>query len=213
MLKDQTLNALDDFVPLRHEADELWDRFVIDVEKGHYEGAVISSNEAPKGPVVAPTRGFNFIFVKTNGSWRTKEYPSVEKNGLTDSVVRSLMERIDWLYENRHANAILLYLADDWSLTATSLVPNIPTPKIDRAMLATELRSSNATSTNTHRRNILKISVSDDRRSAIVESDESETLTLNGQVKMSTSHSVDSLAIEGASVVLKSSQTELQSLK
>jgi hypothetical protein len=84
---------------------------------------------------------------------------------------------------------------------------------IDRSTFAAELRTNAAASTSTHRRKILGINISDDRRSASIESEESETVVIGGMPKSTTSHSVDEIAIIGESIVQKDSTTELMSLK
>src|ERR1700730_2567917 len=70
MLKYRTLVPLNDVPALRKEADEIWDRFVVDVERGGHRTAVISANAPAKGSLVATGNSYNFVFEKRDGSWR-----------------------------------------------------------------------------------------------------------------------------------------------
>ena len=70
MLKYRTAIPLTDVERLRQEAKEIWQRFVVDVERGGFETAIISANEPEAGFMIKTSRSYNFVFEKKDGAWR-----------------------------------------------------------------------------------------------------------------------------------------------
>src|SRR5471030_285827 len=69
MLKYRTAIPLSDMASLRKEANEVWDRFQVDVEHAGNQQAIISANEPEDGGLISHSQGYNFIFEKKDGSW------------------------------------------------------------------------------------------------------------------------------------------------
>jgi hypothetical protein len=67
-LKYRTQLPLTDVPVLRKEADEIWDRFVVDAEHGGYENALISANGPETGSIITANKSFNFIFRRRTAS-------------------------------------------------------------------------------------------------------------------------------------------------
>ena len=70
-LEYRSKTPITDVATLRKEADELWDNFSVNVERGGHKYAVIRA----LGPNKAiPCEPVDFIFVKLKGDWHTLEY-------------------------------------------------------------------------------------------------------------------------------------------
>ncbi len=70
MLKYQTDLSLDDKPALEKEVDEIWESFRTDVEKGQLTDAIVSANTKPTGFILKKSRGYNFVFKKSDkGQW------------------------------------------------------------------------------------------------------------------------------------------------
>ena len=112
--RSKTLHS--DAFMLRREANELWEHFVVNVNRGGFRRAVISAMGPKKG---AATKPVDFIFVKRTSGWRTLENGLGPKDKLTESFLRKGADRSRRLKFHRNYNAMLLYMAKDWSITYT----------------------------------------------------------------------------------------------
>ena len=110
-----TKTSLSDIPGLRKEADELWEHFVVNVDRGGYKRAVISA----VAPDKAVSKAVDFVYVKRAGDWRTLVTGLGPKDKLTERFLRSLAGRSRRLEFHRNYNALLLYLAKDWTITYT----------------------------------------------------------------------------------------------
>jgi hypothetical protein len=86
MFQYRTSLKIDDVPTLKEEAEELWPLIKKDVEKGGFDFAVLSANEAPKKSSVgfiSNNRGYNFVFEKTeSGEWKLAENERKEKSAM-----------------------------------------------------------------------------------------------------------------------------------
>ena len=198
-LKYRTQLPLTDVPALRKEADEIWDRFVVDAEHGGYENALISANGPETGSVITTNKSFNFIFQKKDSIWRTLETKDRANAKLDAAFVTEFVDRLDWLLVHNEINAALLYLASDWTATTTDLTKPPSNPQtIDRMTFATVTRATfAAASRHQHHRDILDISIGEAGNSARVESREIEEITINGRQLGGVEHSIDIFELRG----------------
>jgi hypothetical protein len=94
-LQYQTLTPLADEAALRKEADDIWNRFVIDVERDGYQRGVVTANEPAKGFIFRTSNSFGFLFEKKDGSWRTFESKERLRAKLDSAFVRQFVDRLD----------------------------------------------------------------------------------------------------------------------
>ena len=183
VLKYRTLLPLKDVPTLRKEVDEIWERFVVDVERGHYQTAAISANEPAKGFIIAWGNSFGFAFEKKDGSWRTLESKERALAKLDQSFMREFVDRLDTAIEHNNMNALLLYMADDWTGTTTNPGEKAPAPQtMDRLQFAARLRATLAAATrHQSHREIVSISIADGGTIARVESRETSEVTIKEQ--------------------------------
>ncbi len=75
MLKYQTDISIEDVNSLRREVEEIWQSFVVNVEKENLNAAIISANEPPKstGWFTTTNRMYSFGYRKINGNWKMIE--------------------------------------------------------------------------------------------------------------------------------------------
>lgn len=208
-LKYRTAIPLNDMASLRKEADEIWDRFQVDVEHAGYQQAIISANEPEEGILVSHNQGYNFVFEKKDGSWRLLEGDGKAPIKLDENFVREFCDRIDWAYEHNEMNAFLLYFANDYSGTFTD--GNAAPQTADRMKLAaTTYQFLKATKNYQHQRKILHIQIGNNGTSAQVESQEIEQGTINGHDINEVEHSIDIIEVRGNSVVLTKTTTSME---
>jgi hypothetical protein len=209
MLKYRTVIPLSDMASLRKEVNEIWDRFVVDVEHGGYKQAIISANEPEKGGLIAQNQGCNFIFEKRDGSWRMLEGDGKALIKLDDNSVKEFFDRMDWVYDHNEMNAFLLYLANDYSGTFTEGTTAPQT--VDRMKLAASTYQALKTTKNfQHQRKILKIQIENNGASAQVESQEIEQGTVNGRDINEIEHSMDLIEVQGSAVVVTKTTTTME---
>jgi hypothetical protein len=204
MLQFTTSTSMDDVDRLRHESDEIWNRFVVDCEKGKYAGGVISANEPPQGTgPIKHNRSYNFIYDKTGGEWRTSESKDLVKRGLNEVFVRAFMDRLDDLLLHNELNAVLLYMPSDWTATISKAnAPNEPPQVVSRApFLNQTFAVFSQIKDLRHSRTITKLVISPDRRTAQVSSEETSGFTFGGQHHSLVEHSTDEFKISGDSVL------------
>jgi hypothetical protein len=127
-LRYETTLALDDVAAVRKEVDEIWQHFIVDVDRGKYEAAVITADGAKTGIIVKTNKSYGFVFKKVDGIWRTTESATTKDSKLTDAQLRAFFDRWDFLIENDNEKAIALYLDKDWHLSvAGALCERNPT--------------------------------------------------------------------------------------
>lgn len=213
MLKYRTLVPLDDAPTLRKETDEIWDRFVVDAERGGYEKAVISANGPDGGSVVTTNKSFNFIFEKKDGTWRTLESKDRAKAKLDMPFVKEFVDRLDWLLIHNETNALLVYMAGDWAATSVDQTTTPPRElTIDRMKFAavTHAAFAAAASSHQHHREIINISIDDLGNSARMESRETEEMTINGMQIEGVEHTIDTFALHDDVMLWTSSRSVIE---
>jgi len=116
-LRYSSKTPLSDTTTLRKEADELWEHFFVNAERGGHSRAVISA----VGPKKAARKGkpVDFVFVKRAGGWRTLEKGLGPTGKLTEQLIRKLYDHSKWINDHRNINAVMLYLANGWTTTYT----------------------------------------------------------------------------------------------
>lgn len=182
MLKYETKVPLSDLAALRKEADEVWDRFVVNVEQGGFRAAIISANTPKRGFIVTTNESFNFVFEKIDGEWRTKAAKTNEPVRLDEAMVRQFIDRRDWAYRHNNMNALRLLMAKDWFLyfvDESQQAGGRKTIKRDQYVTTTHQIFSGAVD-RSYRREILDISIDQQAGTARVESREFQVATLNG---------------------------------
>jgi hypothetical protein len=181
-LKYRTAIPLSDVQTLRREADEIWDRFVADVEHGGYQTALISATEPESGSIVTTNKSYNFVFEKKDGSWRTPESKDRVQAKLDPDFVREFVDRLDTSLEHNEMNALLLYMANDWTVTIVNPADKTsPSQTVDRMkFVAVTHATFAAASQRQHHRKLSNIFIAENGQSAQVESQETEEITVNG---------------------------------
>jgi hypothetical protein len=199
MLKYKTLVPLSEMPALRKEADEIWDRLVVDAERNGFRSAVISANEPPHGVVAATYQSYGFVFEKRDGAWRTIEGPDRVKAKLDRAFVTEFVDRVDWLIEHNEMNAALLYMANGWTATIAQPGPAAPPPQIiDRGKFVAVTHQTFAIAKNLrHHRDILDIAIDPNGTTARVESRETEEMDLNDRHIAGIERSTDSFELQG----------------
>jgi hypothetical protein len=200
MLKYRTTIPFDQEATLRQEVDEIWDRLVVDAERGGYQSTIISATGPETGSgMVTKSQSFNFAYEKRNGDWRASESKERVQAKLDRAFVADFMGRVDWAYEHRNFNTLMLYLATDWTATFADPSTGSETVALDRTKFMTMVVSADA---RDHKREILSISVADDGLSARIESRETERTILKDREIATVGRSTDAIALQGNSVVI-----------
>ncbi len=115
---------------------------------------------------------------------------------------------MDWAYEHNEMNAFLLFLANNYSGTFTQGTAALQTG--DRMKLASmTYQTLKATKNYQYQRKILKIQVDPNGTSARVESQEIEQGTVNGHDMNEVEHSIDTIEVQGNSVVVTKTTTSM----
>src|SRR5580658_3335176 len=199
VLKYQTSIPLTEMKSLRDEVNEIWDRFEVDVEHGNFQSAIISANEPAKGPIVTTNNSYNFIFEKTDGSWRTLESKERAATKLDPDFIREFVERVDRTLDHNEMHALLLYLANDWTITIIGPDGDTSGPRImDRMRFVSETYAAfKAASHRQHHREITAVSVGDEGVSARAESRETEEITVNDRRIAGVERTTDLFELRG----------------
>lgn len=207
MLRYETSVPSDDAAALRLEADEIWDRFIHDVERADLAGGILHALPRTIANTIVSDVAFNFVYVKRGDSWRTFE--SKDRTELDEMFVRSFLDRLDRMHYAKNLNAFFLYVADDWAISLTGPPDYIPAPiQMTRPQYAAQLRQSPVPEIN-RTREILRIEIAADRRSARVQSQESEIVERNGQKRRMISESSDTVVLRDRMMLLTSSTARL----
>lgn len=70
LVRYQTTLSVDERKALSKEVDDVWKLVQKQAESDHYEDAIISSNEVPKGIFITANHVLNFIYEKgSDGKW------------------------------------------------------------------------------------------------------------------------------------------------
>ena len=197
MLKYRTSLPLSDMPALRKEVDEIWDRFVMDVEHGGYKTAIISANEPPKGLIVTENNSYNFVFEKKDESWRTLESNERAQAKLDPDFVKAFVDRVDTALEHNTMNALLLYMANDWTITIVNPGGGTSASQtIDRMnFVSVTYQTFAAASSRRHHREIVDISIAEGGAAAQVESRETEEITVKDQQVAGVERSTDTFEL------------------
>lgn len=115
-LQFRSKTPLSDIVTLRIEANGLWEHFLVNAERGGHKKAVISAMGPRKAGAGKPV---DFIFVKRSGDWRTLAKGLGPEKKLTETYIRALTDSNKRTEDHGNYNAVLLYLAKDWTITYT----------------------------------------------------------------------------------------------
>jgi hypothetical protein len=203
MLKYRTTVPIDDLVALRKEVDEIWDRFVVDAERGGYQQAVISATGPEKGFIITSSKSYNFVFLKQNGTWRTLEAVLKPQEKLNEKVVKDFVDRVDCLRKQKELNAFMLYIANDWIGTVAS--PSGPVT-FNRVQLA-QVNHQNFSKVKDyqHQRKILKITISPDGTSAQIDSEETEQGIVDNKEIKTTSVGMDLIEVKDENMLFTKS--------
>jgi hypothetical protein len=204
-LKYQTSTPLSNIAQLRIEADEIWNRFIIDVEKSGDDAALITASE-PNAGAVNTHNEYNFVFQKTDGVWRTGEAKSSADLKLTAEIVREFVDRVDWACEHNQMNACLLYLANDWTLTIHNPKANPATQIADRTQFASALaRELQATTNHQYQRTIDSVTIDRGNALAHVSSRENEEGQTNGSQWSDNAKDEDEIEVRGNQILFTKS--------
>ncbi|HEX3972704.1 MAG TPA: hypothetical protein VHX19_15350 [Stellaceae bacterium] len=208
-LKYQTTTPLSNTAELRKEADEIWNRFIIDVEKSGDDAALISASQPTTGTITT-AKEYNFVFQKTDGIWRTGEGTSSADLKLTDPVVREFVDRVDWACEHNQMNACLLYLANDWTLTDHNPKANPATQVVDRNQFASaEAQELQATTNHKYQRIIDSVILDRNGALAHVVSHESDEGLTNGRQWSDNEKDEDEIEVRGNQIMFTKSSSEI----
>lgn len=186
-----------DAAALRKEVDEIWQQLVVDAERANYDAAVITASQ-PAGS------SHDFTFAKQDGIWRTYESKERLKAKLDRDFVAQFIDRLDWLFEHQETDALLLYLASDWTLTSTDAAEQLGGPKIvSVAEFMESLEALSATvKSYRHERKIVDIAIGRDGTTARITSRESEDIVDEANHLTTSSHSVDVVELTGDGFML-----------
>jgi hypothetical protein len=217
MLKYRTSIPLDQLATLRQEADEIWERLVVDAERGHYPTAVISAGGPEQGGIIKTGKSYNFVFEKRDASWRTFESKERAQAKLDESFVKEFVDRLDRSLEENNMNAALLYLADDWTMTVTNPGDASQSQTMDRMKFAAISHATFAAArSRSHHRDIVSIAIGQGGAAAQVDSRETEAMTINDHQIAGVERSTDLFELRGdvmlwtrsTSVIEKQSDTK-----
>jgi hypothetical protein len=208
-LKYRTTIPLDQTIALREEADEIWDQFAINAEKGGYQAAVISANEPAQGSIVQSNQGWNFVFKKVDGSWRTLEAQSRTK--LDGNFVKEFMARLDWAHDHNEMNALLLYMANDWTASLSDETRAGTKGQVLNRMQFVSVEHSALSEMTDHRhtREILSVKIGNNGTTAQVLSRETSQMTISGHKVGGVERSADIVQLAGNLVLWKRSESAL----
>ncbi len=211
-LKYRTQVPIDDLHELRKEVDEIWERFEVDVEAAGHQMAVIMASGPETGWVVTTNRAFNFVFEKHGGSWRGWEGPRDAPRRLDEPFVRQLVDRLMWAQQHNNMRALLLHMADDWTLRLGGPKVNPAAPKqVDRRQYVSTLHRVLKIATDRHsEREIVGITIQDEGRAARVVSWAKTQLTINGKRISGEERSTDHFVVQGNYVLWTQSESSIE---
>ena len=115
-LQFRSKTPLSNILMLRIEANGLWEHFLVNAERGGHKKAIISAMGPKKAGAGKPV---DFIFVKRTDGWRTLAKGLGPEKKLTEPYIRTLADSNKRIEDHGNYNAVLLYLAKDWTITYT----------------------------------------------------------------------------------------------
>ncbi len=213
-LKYRTKVPPEDGPALRKEADEIWEHFIVNAERGGHQRAVIRTSAAKSDQTSAAAEPVSFIFEKRDGLWRSLESKARQENRLDKGFVRAFVERIDWAAKHANSHSLHLFMDDDWTMTVADPRWQAPTPVTFGRELALEMGSRilAAGSDHTLDREILAIRISSNRRAARVDSRETDTVTMAGRSVTTVGRSSDYFQLRGDVMLWTKSVTRIEKL-
>ena len=212
LLDYRTEIPLEDVPTLRKEADEIWNRFVFDVERAGYKTAFISAHGPTTGLIVKTGKTYKFLFEKKDGAWRTLEPKNTK---LDREFVVQFVDRLDWAYKHNLMNVLLMYMATDWTLSVINPENHAENPfELDRKKYVGMTHSilSEATEGSRHRK-ITKITINDSGDIAKVDSRIKEELSAKDQKAISEETVTDHFRLKDKEMLWTSSQSKPEQLK
>jgi hypothetical protein len=210
MLRYETRLPLTDIAGLRKEADEIWQHFVVDVERAKFESAVVQANSRPAGAIVKTSQSYGFVFTKRDGLWRTTESETTAASKLTDAMLRAFYDRWDWLLVNYNEHALSLCLDKDWRVTGTA--PEGPVELKREAFLQALAQIRTQRSTASHHRDILSIKISTGENKAVVECRETTKRLTNGRLITLVEHTTDHIVLRTQNLLTTKTTTVVEKL-
>jgi len=200
VLRFGTRTPLSDIPGLRMEADELWEHFVVNVEKGDYRRAVIRAAALAKGG-----KTVDFVYLKRGGDWRTLVKELGPGGRLTEALLRRLYDRYRTADQKRGRRITELYTAPDWTVSY-SYPPEsgIGTLELDRETflgLLDRIRSQGVISGRDYAMEVTRIRVAPDGRSATVQAGIKGRVTIRGRRVAMRGRLVERLAVERGAIV------------
>lgn len=202
-LKYRTSLPLEPVAPLRKEADEMWERYADAAEKSGYQNAVISANVFEKGFILTYHKSHSFLFEKRDGGWRSSDYKDGESGKIEENFLKEVLDRIDAAYAHKAANALLLYMASDWVIADSQpREGGDRTETLNRAAYLDRIREASAPSVDLKRkRDIVKITVTEDGRGAQVESVVTDAITANGRETSGAGRVIDFFEVRDRALI------------
>ncbi len=181
VLEYLTRISLDDITTLHKEADELWEKFVVEAERGKYKVAIISAHAPDKDDTATDRDPFDTVYEKINGAWRTRLRPADENVPFNEATIREIFDRQMWANSHDNMNAWRLFVADDLIFFQES--PEIGSLRLtlDQYLaLVAEVRAA----ADQHSRQYETTNITIDRKSgsARIEGRLFQSVTLNGSV-------------------------------
>lgn len=180
MLEYKTRLSLDDTATLRKEADEIWEKFVVEVERGGYKAATISARASKSARSNAATDPFHTAYKKINGAWRTRLRPAGVTAPLNEATIREIVDRQVWAVVHNNYNAWQLFVAKDWQITGVDL-ERTNRLNLDQ-YLAKVKQTRDAVEDYRYQFEIVDIAIDRKSGSARLEGRVFQSMTLNGKV-------------------------------
>lgn len=184
---------------LREEADELWEFFLVNVEKVRYRRAVIRAAAKAKGG-----KTVDFVYLKRGGEWRTLAKGMAPGGKLTEAFLRSRLDRYRKINAPEGRNVTKLYTARNWTITyAYPPELGIGSLEFDRdtfLRLADRMRDRDTVSERNYGIEIGRIRVAADGRSATVEGRIKGEVMVRGRMVAMRGRIIDVLATEAGAV-------------
>ncbi len=203
VLEYQTKVSLDDLATLNKEVDGVWEKFVVEAERGQYKAAVISARAPGKGDAASAREPYDTVFEKINGTWRTRLRPADKAAPLNEAAIREAVDRQVWATKHNNMNAAQLFIKNDWYATvayADSPDDTLYTVGREEAVAASREMHAVATDRN-YRYKILDISIDRKAGTARVESRVFATRTVNGTVTDLVSLSIDFIELRDGMIL------------
>ncbi len=193
-----TKTPLTDIPGLRIEADELWEHFVVNVERAGHSRAVIRATNGGGAPV-------DFVYVKRGGDWRTLEKELGPGGTLTEEFIKESFEHGILAAEHMGRNATELYLARDWTITYTYPpqlgIPPITVDRVRVYEMNRQLQARMGDQRPQRQISLNKIEIAPNGKFASIQILYTGVANINGRVIQMTGHIVNSIAVQDGAVI------------